>query len=171
MKNQIPEQKMAVTKQKGFSLVEMITVLGIVSILFAIGLTGLNRWRPNFQLKGDAESFYVNLQRARVHAIKTNRTVTVLVKKKNPASVNFPRGKYTMTDDAGASLADEVMGDGTSLENTTFPTNAAGDYVVEFNSRGFSSNNNPAVVTFGHDKIGDTYTVTIGASGNIKIQK
>lgn len=58
--------------KKGFSFVEMMTVVAIISILVVIAGPAIANWLPNYRLKAAARDLYSNLQQAKLVAIQTN---------------------------------------------------------------------------------------------------
>jgi type IV fimbrial biogenesis protein FimT len=69
---------------KGFSLIEIMTVIGILAILAAVATPGLISWRHNAQLRRAAQDVYSNLQKAKVEAARRNTAITITFSKKLP---------------------------------------------------------------------------------------
>ena len=65
------------TNRRAFSLVELVTVLAIISIAMLFAVPEMGAWRANARLKGAARELYSNLQRARLQAVKENVDVRV----------------------------------------------------------------------------------------------
>ncbi|NJL26422.1 MAG: prepilin-type N-terminal cleavage/methylation domain-containing protein [Thermoanaerobaculia bacterium] len=63
----------------GFSLIELILVVALLGILAAITVNAYIQWLPRMRLRGAAEETAVVMQRARLHAIRTNRPVKVML--------------------------------------------------------------------------------------------
>jgi len=61
----------------GFSFVELMVVIALVGILSAISIPSFLSALPEKRLKAAARNVYVDLQRARVLAVKKNKKVTV----------------------------------------------------------------------------------------------
>lgn len=57
----------------GFSLVEIMVVLGLLSILAAIAVPNFIDWLPKYRLKSATRDLYSNMQKARIGAIKSNK--------------------------------------------------------------------------------------------------
>ena len=68
---------MRIRNQSGFSLMELMTVIGILAILSAIAVPGLIRWRSNAQLGRAAQDMYSTFQRAKIEAARRNATVAI----------------------------------------------------------------------------------------------
>ena len=64
-------------KQKGFTLLELVTTIVVVAIIVAIGVPSFNNLIERNRLKGAAEEVYAGFQNARLESIKLNRSVTV----------------------------------------------------------------------------------------------
>jgi type IV fimbrial biogenesis protein FimT len=54
----------------GFTLIELIVVIALISILSGIAIPNIIVWRQNSQLSGAIQDVYSNLQKAKVEAIK-----------------------------------------------------------------------------------------------------
>lgn len=64
-----------VSKQAGFSLIEMMIVVAVMGILAAVGLPNYQAWIQNTQIRTAAESIQTGLQKARIEAVKRNVSV------------------------------------------------------------------------------------------------
>lgn len=61
----------------GFTVVELMVVIGIIGIVSAIAVPGFVSWVPGYRLKSAAMDLYSNIQLARMYAIKDNRPYSV----------------------------------------------------------------------------------------------
>lgn len=106
----------------GFTLVELITVMVLLTILLAIAIPNLLHWRPHMNLRASCEDLYVNMQRARIHAIKDNVDVLFTF----TPTATCPGGTYSMVDSDGKSIYQGTVSDRSCLTASTF---AAGEGV------------------------------------------
>lgn len=134
----------------GFTLIELMVVILMIAILAGVGIPRFNTWLPVYRLKGAASDIQSNLQRARVLAIKENRTVQVRFD--NSISPGF---YYFDMDSDGAPDADEYrvdlssygsgvdFGTGSAVNDWSTPSVAIGSAMpagpISFGSRGTSN--------------------------------
>jgi len=64
-------------RNKGFTLVEMLIVVAMIGIVLGVAATTLLRALPDYRLRGAARELLFDLQKARLEAVKRNRTVLV----------------------------------------------------------------------------------------------
>jgi len=95
-----------VNNKKGFSLIEVMVVVVIVSILATIAIPQIMRMMPNYRLKGVAKNIFSNLQSAKLEAIQENSRVVMA----------FTTGAYTADGGVGSYevFIDNGDGGGTS---------------------------------------------------------
>jgi prepilin-type N-terminal cleavage/methylation domain-containing protein len=61
--------------QGGFTIVELLVVMAIMSALVAVGYTNIMSSRPNWEIKDAAADIAQSIQSGRYHSIKRNRLV------------------------------------------------------------------------------------------------
>ena len=64
-------------KQAGFSLVELIVVIGLITFVTAISIPAIVGWLPNYRLRAAAQDMLSNFQRAKLEAVKRNINTAV----------------------------------------------------------------------------------------------
>lgn len=87
---------------KGFTLVEVIIVVGVIGIMAAIAVPAIMSWMPNIRQKAAARELFADLQRAKMEAIKRNAPAVVVITP--AASCAVTGGSYSMFIDDGAGL-------------------------------------------------------------------
>lgn len=154
----------------GFTLVEVITVLVIISVLAVFAAPEVINWRPKLRLKRAAETLAENLQRAKMYAIKNN--VRVVFTFTPGVGTPCQGGSYLITESptvANIVVPLETMADKVCLQATTF---VAGD---GFTSRGLPINGAAKTVTITNADLsasGDPkYDLSQSVAGGLDLQK
>jgi prepilin-type N-terminal cleavage/methylation domain-containing protein len=71
----IGDTRRAHSAQRGFTLIELIIGVVIVSLLLALGIPSFKSWVLNAQIRDGAEAILNGIQLARANAIQQNRLV------------------------------------------------------------------------------------------------
>jgi type IV fimbrial biogenesis protein FimT len=148
----------------GFSLIELMVAIAIISILMGLAIPGFARWLPNYRLKGAARDLYSNLQLAKSGAIKdrtewairfTSATSYEVWSARDPDSPSTNTGwnSFSTSDDTLIKTVNlSEIGSGVSFGtgNSTPPAvagavTAGAATPIYFNSRGFITTNAPIV--------------------------
>lgn len=96
----------------GFSLIELMAVIGIITIIASLTMPPLLRWRTAAKLRGAASNLMGDLELAKIRAIRENAYVAVLL------SANG----YTIFVDNGEDAGDWYEDDDeTCLKETKLP--------------------------------------------------
>ncbi|MGW8161883.1 MAG: pilus assembly FimT family protein [Desulfobulbales bacterium] len=153
-------------RSSGFTIVEVIVILAVIGALTMVAYPGLSKWVPNYQLKAAAQELYGNLQKAKLHAVKTNRDVTFTFTTSPDCSAAT---RYTFIDADGQAVASvDLQPGGVCIKSSDFDA-----------ASGFDPTSLPTVlsatgkytVTMGHGRIpARTYAISQSTSGSISIQ-
>jgi prepilin-type N-terminal cleavage/methylation domain-containing protein len=150
-------------RSQGLTLVEVMTVLVILSVLALFAAPDLITWRPRMNLKAAGEELFADMQRAKMHAIKNNVNVGLNFTVAAPC----PGGSYTFDEipPSGTPVAGGNMTEGVCLSASTF---AAGE---GFTSRGLPINGAGGNVTLTHGKVaGRTYRISQSIAGGVSLE-
>ncbi len=80
--------------EKGFTLLELITVMVVAGIVAAIAVPAFEEWVPEYKLRNAANDFYTNLHYARMGAIRSRESWTV----------NITDTGYTINNGSGTAV-------------------------------------------------------------------
>ena len=177
------------TKQAGFTLMELMIVMAIAAVISAISIPNLIGWFPKHRLAVAARDMVSTFQMARLKAIKGNTDIVV--------SFNLGNNTYTVFQDDGQGSVDadgngildgalNYIPDGTervyvtrSMPSGIRITSAAfgspPSTSVRFNRRGFpqdaTGNFTNGRVTFdnGRGTVFSVVPVTLDISGNARL--
>lgn len=94
----------------GFSLIELLVTLVILSLTLSYGISSYREWMQNSQIRAAAESIQIGMQRARAEAVKQNTTVSFVLGAKT---------SWTVVDSAGVQLDSRSANEGSRNVTTT----------------------------------------------------
>ncbi|MCU0587751.1 MAG: GspH/FimT family pseudopilin [Syntrophobacteraceae bacterium] len=172
---------------RGFTLLELLVTIALLAFMGFLAATSFDTgsWLAHHRLKGAARELSVSMQKARMSAIKENRSWAIVF---DPANNRYCICSGRGADNNWATLADNVISQTVSLTSlksgitfgfggaaaaadgggTSDPVTFANDAVV-FNSKGLTS----SLSGFCHltNDHGDAYAVGARPSGSIVTRK
>jgi len=142
-------------KNSGFTLIEMLVVIGIIAILSALLAPNVIGWMPQYRLRSAVMELGARVQQARLAAIKDNQSCTM--------SFNTANRSYNITclDNMTVNLVDYDP-------NISFT--ASPPQVINFTSRGLTDGAGTFVVSM-TSQGGSTYSVSITPTGAVATEK
>lgn len=164
----------------GFSLLELVIILVILSILAFFAAPVVTEWGPKMRLKGAVDRIVEDLQRAKIHAIKHGLSVKLQFYNATPSC---PGGSYNITDSDGTevvvyTISDLLTDDGKRTSNvcllsSTYATAAPFD---GFTSRGLPVNPATQTLTLVSNELGlgsgsPKYDIVLTTAGGISSSK
>ena len=100
-------------KQNGFTIYELLTVIGIIAILSVIAIPNMISWRSEAKLRSASNALKADLQKAKLIALREKAIVAVL----------FSASGYKIFLDDGVNSGDwNLDADESLIENRQLPT-------------------------------------------------
>ncbi|MFN7931148.1 MAG: hypothetical protein U0Y68_25115 [Blastocatellia bacterium] len=174
-------------KEKGFTAIEMVTMVGIVGITAAIAAPSIIKSNRSYKLNTAAQDVAQAFQSARFEAIRNNNSQNVYIDKTNNTitingrTITLPNGITFQTQTSSSDLPAEIKSaasngsSGTvsgqqSNEKTavSFPYDSStSKYVATFNSRGLP-NVQPGAVNWLYlvNADGEKVAITLTSAGS-----
>ena len=167
---------------KGFSIMELLTVIAIFAILSAIAIPGFIGWRNNAQLGRAARDVYSSFQKAKAESVRRNENCGIKFRAND--YVIYMDSNTNFDFDAGTDQVIQTInwsqypgvkldpgeggdGDGLTFANPDFGIVFASDGLPRNNVGGLSS----GTVFITNQSNTRQNTVTISTAGNIQINQ
>ena len=138
----------------GFSLTELLAVIGVFSILAAIAVPNINAQREVYRLNGAARAVLGDLMWARTKAVQENNQFVV-------SYIN--NHTYTILDAVGGGLTTKDIQD--NFPNVTLAV-TSGASPVTFDTRGTTD----GAIQITLNNTSGSRTVAVSVIGSVKIQ-
>ncbi len=165
---------------QGFTLVELMIVVGILAVLGAVALPMITSTMPKYRLRSAARELVIDFKKAKVEAVKRNRTVVIEF-----IGVDTQNGSYRLFvndneatdgtsprsfDPGDVLLATKSLPVGivfTSHATAPFSGNQSG-----YNARGlpFGSSNRKIIISTNDTPPSRFYTLTLMAAGRVQLE-
>lgn len=158
----------------GFTFLELMTVIGILTLLAAIGLPNFISWRDNAQLGRAARELYSSFHLAKVSAVRTNQFCTVAFSQGGYDFVVFVDDDSDLVLDNGEqriafmSWADYGTVSLSSVDFSGNPGNAVG-FAPDGLPRNNSGNLSSGSINLNNRK-GRTVSLNLTLAGGVAIQ-
>lgn len=161
------------TMPGGFTLIELMIVVGILATLSAVAYPLINATLPRYRLRAAARELMIDFKKAKVEAIKRNKDVLIEFTKETVGDPNAGGSYLICADnnnndacDAGEEIATVLMPRDARLKNTTFTTPAD---VTGYNSRGLPWESQLGTITLQTSDGKRTYNVALSMSGGVSM--
>ena len=122
----------------GFTLIELMVVIGILSIMSSIAIPNIISWLPDYRLRSATREIVSCLQDAKLRAVKENSRAVVIFDHMNESYTafvdNVPAGGNWALDATEIIIRQGTMPAGVDIQSAPFTTS----YTFGFNKRGLS---------------------------------
>ena len=142
MHSQLKKQ-MLVSDSRGFTVIELVVVIGLLMILAAISAPNISRMMAEADFRSDVRFLVGAIKSARMEAVKRNQLCSITFDT-NAAGADIYTVYVDNDEDLSFTAGDVVLVNGTFrnavINNNTLAANAAGDPANAFNGRGMPLN-------------------------------
>jgi type IV fimbrial biogenesis protein FimT len=174
---------MLLSNDRGFTLVELMVTIAIVVIILGLSIPSLSHLGNRFRLKGAGNECYATLQQARMEAMRSASSFTIVfeqpINSTNYDLVLFRDANNNCSFDPGEQVVSRInlgnAGSSLGISANSFSTNGDGLNAVRFNPRGFPRDSGGGFsagrVTIRDSSTGHTVSVDVSPLGEIHVEQ
>jgi type IV fimbrial biogenesis protein FimT len=150
-------------RHSGFTLIELMTIIGIIAILFTIAIPNYIGWLPKYRLGSAARDLLSAMQYGRLTAVKNNADVQVKFYPDQDNYRVFADYNGNQDQDAGEpTIRSGQMPKGVYLKETNFAGNA-----FYFDGRGLASGSGGTISL--ENNLKNQTQIRVNRTGNSRI--
>lgn len=151
-------------RKTGFTLMELMIAIAIISILAAVATPPVLQWFQNRKIVSATQTVFSSLQSARLQSVKENELTIVSFDSSNSYRVFLDLNQNHVWDAGTDRMLDRVkLPDGVIISSAAFP---AGTKWIGFNGQGFPSSAGSIGLA---DTNGRTSQVSVNITGNMQV--
>lgn len=118
-------------RNKGFSIIELVVVIGVISVLLSIATLNFNAWQRKSLVERFTKELYSDVQNARMQAAFTKRPQGVVLGAQQVTFMSYS----SAGDVAGTQVSRKKLPLSFTINGTWTPANR-----IDFDTRGMMSN-------------------------------
>jgi Tfp pilus assembly protein FimT len=154
----------------GFTLIELVTIVGIISLLLIVVSLNFSTWRANARLKSTARDVASQMQLARVEAARLNTSILIQITTGGPG---IGKSVVFVDDGSGGGTAGNQNPEpGEIIKQLTMPQtvilNSSTPTVFQYTNRGFPVLGGGGSVSLTNGE--KTYNVTVATAGGVRLK-
>ena len=127
-------------RNAGFTLIELMVVIGILSIMSSIAIPNIISWLPDYRLRSATREIVSCLQDAKLRGVKENLRAVVIFDQTNESYTafvdNVPVGGNWALDATETIIRQGTMPAGVDIQSVSATSTTS--YTFGFNKRGLS---------------------------------
>ena len=154
------------SRNKGFTLLELMIVIAIFGILAAVMTPSFLAWRDRSKVRGDATELRSAFESAKLRAIKHNTNVVVVF----PDNVSY-QAFIDTNEDGVQDPGEDIIFDRTLAPGVTISTNTFAGADMAFNPRGMANGPNSTGRVIMTSPGGENYEVVVSSFGRVRMDR
>jgi type IV fimbrial biogenesis protein FimT len=155
--------------QSGFTLIEMMIVLGVIGILSAFAIPNFISSLPDYRLRSATRDIVSCMQKSKLRAVKENARVVIIFNQNSESYVSFidsvPAGGNWALDGIETIVKQVTLPSGIDIQSAPLTSS----YTYGFDNRGLSANAGGTIQMI-NNKLNFT-RVVINFAGNIRTEQ
>jgi type IV fimbrial biogenesis protein FimT len=166
-------------RNSGFTFIELMLVLLVISIMSAIAVPLWINWLPSYRLQSANQDLFSAFQKAKLEAVRRNDDVVLSFDPDNDGALADVYIMFVDNGNGGGGIANDFIQNGSELllESFNVPDNITlvsttfgGKNAAGFNSRGLPINNVSGTVNLSNTS-GKSVSVRLSMAGHIRAVK
>jgi len=154
------------SRDKGFTLVELMITIAIVAVLAGIITPSFLQWRDRTKVRGDASTLRATFEAAKLRAIKHNTNAVVTFPDTTSYQAYIDTNQNNVRDAGETIFANRTLSSGVSISENTFTGNK-----MAFNPRGMANGPNSTGTITLTSPGGNRYSVVVSSFGRIRLER
>jgi type II secretion system protein H len=153
------------SRNKGFTLIELMVVIAIVAIMAGVMAPSFMQWRDRSKVQGDASNLRAAFETAKLRAIKHNTNVVVTFPDTTSFQAFIDTNNNGAQDAGEETLFNRTLAPGVTITNNTFAGND-----MAFNPRGMANGPNSTGTITMTSPGGERYSVVVSSFGRVRME-
>lgn len=154
------------SRNKGFTLIELMIVIAIFGVLAGIMTPSFLAWRDRSKVSGDATELRSAFESAKLRAIKHNTNVVVIFPDTTSYQVFIDTNENGALDAGEDIILTRALAAGVTITTNTFVGND-----MAFNPRGMANGPNSTGTIVMTSPGGENYQVVVSSFGRVRLER